>query len=344
MITLDPQRGVFRRTAISLVLGILGLASITFAALGLELQPGATSLLYLIVVVFVSLHGGLVSSVAVSLVAVVCLNYFFLSRILSPGGRNPLDIVATLAFLFTAWVITGAVARARRLTEDQIRLRFEERLAERTRIARELHDTLLQSFQALLLHFQAVEDMLLPGDAKAALEKALDRAEQAVVESRDAIQDLRSPAISSKDLARALAELAEELAAGRLASIDPPQFRVSVEGAPRDLDPLIRDNIYRIACEAMRNAFQHARARSVEAEIIYAEAAVRLRVRDNGKGMDPKQLQAGRDGHWGFSGMRERAQQIGGKLEMWSEIGAGTEVELLIPAAIAYSRGAGANR
>src|SRR3984893_12283564 len=131
--------------AAQFLFGIAGLAAITFAAVPLHLQPGAISLLYLIVIVFVSLRTGFVSSVAVSLVAVFCLNYYFLPLFSSSGTKNPLAIVATVAFLITAWVITGMVARVRKLTEAQLTLRFEERLAERTRIARELHDTLLQS-------------------------------------------------------------------------------------------------------------------------------------------------------------------------------------------------------
>ena len=173
------------------VFGVLGLTVITIAALRLNLQPGATSLLYLIVVVFVSLRGGFVSSIGVSVMAVVGLNYFFISRF-SSSARNPLDIVATIAFLVTAWVIIAMVARVQKLTEAQLTLRFEERLSERTRIARELHDTLLQSFQALMLHFQTVNDLLPPGEAKEALEKVLDRADKAIVEGRDAIQNLRS--------------------------------------------------------------------------------------------------------------------------------------------------------
>ena len=117
--------------------------------------------------------------------------------------------MATATFLITAWVITAMVARVRKLTEAQLSLRFEERLAERTRIARELHDTLLQSFQALILHFQAVNNLLPPGKAKESLEKALDRADQAIVEGRDAIQNLRSSTTVTNDLAQAMTALGE---------------------------------------------------------------------------------------------------------------------------------------
>src|SRR5258708_10986794 len=144
--------------------GTIGLALITLAAVPLHLQPGAISLLYLIVVVFVSLRAGFVSSIAVSLIAVFCLHYYFLPLFSSLGTKNPLAIVAAVAFLITAWVITAMVARVRKLTEAQLSLRFEERLAERTRIARELHDTLLLSFQGLMLQFQSVNDQLPAGN------------------------------------------------------------------------------------------------------------------------------------------------------------------------------------
>jgi len=159
------------KSAKQLGLGVAGLVLITFAALRLGLQPGAVSLLYLIAVVFVSLRAGLVSSIAVSLVAVFLLQYYFVPLFSPPGSKNPLAIVASLAFLVTAWVISAMVSRVRKMTEAQVTLRFEERLAERTRIARELHDTLLQSFQALMLHFQSASDMLPPGAAKEALEE-----------------------------------------------------------------------------------------------------------------------------------------------------------------------------
>src|SRR6266404_2293646 len=148
------------------LLGGVSLAAITFVAIRFHLQPGSISLLFLIVVVFVSLRTGIVSAAAFSLVAVFFLNYDVLPLFASPGTKNPLPLVATVAFLITAWVITAMVARVRKLTEAQLTLRFEERLAERTRIARELHDTLLQSFQALMLHFQTVNDLLPAGKAK----------------------------------------------------------------------------------------------------------------------------------------------------------------------------------
>ena len=325
-----------RKSSTHLLLGITGLALITFAARLLNLQPGAISLLYLIVIVFVSLRAGFVSSVAVSLIAVFCLNYYFLPLFSSSGTKNPLAIVATLAFLITAWVITGMVARVSKLTEAQLTLRFEERLSERTRIARELHDTLLQSFQALMFHFQAVNDQLPPGKAKEALERVLDQADQAIIEGRDAIQNLRSSTTVTNDLAQAMTALGDELAGAHDGDKAAPTFRVSIEGRARDLHPILRDDIYRIAREALRNAFQHAQASVIEAEITYSERILRLRIRDDGKGIDPQHLSAGRDGHWGLPGMRERAQQIGGQLDMWSEVGAGTELDLRIPGSIAY--------
>jgi signal transduction histidine kinase len=321
-------------------LGVAGLVLITFAAVRFGLQPGAVSLLYLIAVVFVSLRAGLVSSIAVSLVAVFLLQYYFVPLFSPPASKNPLAIVASLAFLVTAWVISAMVSRVRKMTEAQVTLKFEERLAERTRIARELHDTLLQSFQALMLHFQTASDMLPPGAAKDALEEALTHADHAIVEGRNAIQNLRSSTTVTNNLAHAIAALGEELG-GRDGGNDSAKLRLTIEGKPQELHPILRDDVYRIAREALRNAFSHARASQIEAEITYSDRLLRLRIRDNGTGIDPQVVQAGREGHWGLQGMRERAQHIGAQLEIWSQAGAGTEVDLSIPGSIAYAISSG---
>jgi signal transduction histidine kinase/ligand-binding sensor domain-containing protein len=249
------------------------------------------------------------------------------------------------------WAIVGLVVaggiwggyrmRLRQLAR-QLDARFEERLAERTRIARELHDTLLQSFQGAVLRFRAVTYMLpdRPADARATLENAIDQARQAIVEGRDAVQGLRSPAIATNDIAVAIATLADTLSADG-GSQSPPVFHVNVEGTPRDLPPIVQDEVYRIAGEALRNAFRHARASRIEVEIRYDQRRFRLRVRDDGKGIDAASV-GGRtyDGHYGMAGMHERAKLVGGTLSVWSELDSGTEAELTIPASVAYAKSA----
>jgi signal transduction histidine kinase len=192
----------------------------------------------------------------------------------------------------------------------------------------------LQSFQALMLHFQYVSDMLPRGPAKEALEEALDHADQAILEGRNAIQNLRSSTTATNELAQAIAALGQELGASN--RVDVPQLNVSVEGKPQELHPILRDDVYRIAAEALRNAFRHARSTKVEAEIAYSGRLLRVRIRDNGTGIDPGIIETGREGHWGLQGMRERAQQIGAQLEIWSQPGAGTEVDLSVPGSVAY--------
>jgi signal transduction histidine kinase len=131
-----------------------------------------------------------------------------------------------------------------------------------------------------------------------------------------------------------MTDLSEEIAAG---NGGPVTSRVVVEGAPRTVRPILQDEIYRIARESLRNAFCHAQARHIETEITYGESLLRLRFRDDGTGIDPRVLEhGGRSGHWGLPGMRERAKHIGAVLEVWSELGAGTEVNLSIPGSIAY--------
>jgi signal transduction histidine kinase len=160
------------------------------------------------------------------------------------------------------------------------------------------------------------------------------------VEGRDAVQGLRSSTLVTNDLARAICTLGEELAAEQ-AGRNCPEFRLRVEGESRDLAPLVRDDVHRIACEAVRNAFRHARATRVEVEIRYDRRQLRLRVVDNGKGIDPEVLsEGGRPGHFGLAGMRERAGFLGGKLAVRSRLDSGTEAELIIPASVAYRKSA----
>ena len=218
---------------------------------------------------------------------------------------------------------------------------LEARVGERTRIARDLHDTLLQSFHGLLFRFQAARNML-PNrleEATQALDTALIRAEQALDESRHSIQELRPGLSAESDLYQMLIATGQELASSRQNDGNPPRFEVIVEGERHGLAPMVQEEILRIARELLRNAFQHAHAHRIEAEIRYDADVFRMLVRDDGRGIDPKILKdGGRPGHWGMAGVHERARGIGARLEFWSEAGAGTEVRLTLPAAIAYEK------
>jgi signal transduction histidine kinase/ligand-binding sensor domain-containing protein len=242
------------------------------------------------------------------------------------------SVSALVFLLFAAYLI-----RVRHIIR-QTHIRHEERLVERERIARELHDTLLQSFQGLTLHFQRARN-LLPGRAAQAiqtLDRALDGAEQAIVEGRDAIHDLRSSAPAALSLAEEITSLGEELVA-KDRNENPVQFRVVIEGSAQTLHQNVHIEIFRIAREGLRNAFCHSHACRIETEIAYTNNRFRLRIRDDGKGIDPDMGKRGeRTGHWGLAGMRERAQRLSGELDVWSEPGAGTEVDLRVPASIAY--------
>jgi signal transduction histidine kinase len=213
---------------------------------------------------------------------------------------------------------------------------LEARVGERTRVARELHDTLLQSFHGVLLRLQTVSYLLPDGEPKEKLGSTIEQAAEAITEGRDAVRGLRDSAVQGNDLALAISTLGEELASD--ASDLRPEFRVAVVGQSRNLHPILRDETYKIAAEALRNAFRHAHARQIEVEIRYDNDQFRLRVRDDGKGIDPTILsRQGAEGHYGLPGIRERATIIGAKLAVWSEVSTGTEVELRVPARTAYT-------
>jgi signal transduction histidine kinase len=248
---------------------------------------------------------------------------------------------ASLAvFLALLWALYQL--RLRQLAQ-QFNITLEARVNERTRIARELHDTLLQSFQALLLRLQTVRNVLpgRPEEAAQRLDSAIDQTAQAITEGRDAVHELRSSTVVANDLAQAIGTLGADLAAQET-NQTAVVFGVEVEGTPRNLQPILRDEVYRIASEAMRNAFRHAEAQRIDVEIRYDDRHFRMCIRDDGRGIDPKVLtHDGRARHYGLHGMRERAKLIGGHLDVWSKLNSGTEVELDIPATIAYRPSSG---
>jgi signal transduction histidine kinase len=162
--------------------------------------------------------------------------------------------------------------------------------------------------------------------------------DQAIGAGRDTVQNLRSTSMDDRDLATSLGALGTELGAG-VDSPRRPQYRVSVEGRPRELTAVVRNEAYRIAREAVCNAYQHAKAGHIEIEVTFGDADLTIRVRDDGIGVDTQILARGqRPGHWGLPGMRERSKSFGGRLDVWSERNAGTEVELRISARIAYAQ------
>jgi len=263
-----------------------------------------------------------------------------------------LDFSVSPAWYQTIWfysVCVGAFALVLRALhqlrlhqlERQFSRTLEARVSERTRIARELHDTLLQNLHGLMFQFQAARNMLprRPDEAAEVLDGAIGATEQTITESRGAIQHLRSEQVGEGDLVQWLTATGQELARSQGANGDAPVFRLTVEGERKTLTALPRDEVQRITREILRNAFQHAQASRIEAEIRYDDRELRVRIRDDGKGIDPKVLETGgRAGHWGLRGVRERAQQIGARLHFWSEAGAGTEVEITVPSAIAYEK------
>jgi signal transduction histidine kinase/ligand-binding sensor domain-containing protein len=249
---------------------------------------------------------------------------------------NWFRVLCGLAFLALLW--TAYQYRVQRLHHD-FEMTLEARVGERTRIARDLHDTLLQSFHGLLLSFQTVSHLLpeRPQEAKEKLDSAIEQAAGAITEGRDAVQGLRTSTVQDNDLANAITMLGDELQTD--SSSGRPALRVAVEGESRGLHPIVRDEIYKIAAESLRNAFRHAQGKQVEVEIRYDNEEFRLRVRDDGKGIDAARLSGdGSEGHYGLRGMRERAKLVGAKLAIWSEVNTGTEVEVRLPGNLAYAK------
>jgi ligand-binding sensor domain-containing protein/signal transduction histidine kinase len=223
--------------------------------------------------------------------------------------------------------------RMHQLTQILI-VRFEERLGERTRIARELHDTLLQGFHGITLRMQGVaKNMPVEDPLRKMMEDVLDRADEVMREARQRVRNLRRRTSHENELPSRLAKCGEELSKDHTAS-----FALAIVGTPKVLQSALQDEAYRIAEEALSNAFRHASASRIEVEVTYDSSALRIRVRDDGTGINKKVLVKGQTGHWGLASMRERARVIRAEFNIWSRETAGTEVELVVPASIAYPR------
>ncbi len=238
-----------------------------------------------------------------------------------------------LSVLTTSALIVRAVYHIRLLQlARQLNARFEERLAERTRIAQELHDTLLQGFVSASMQLHVVADSM-PSDtlASRSLSHVLQLMHRVIEEGRNAVRGLRSNA-AADDLETAFGRVPVDMGLDEAV-----EYRVIVEGQSRTLHPLVRDEVFRIGREALANAIRHAGATRIEVELDYGQRELRMLVRDNGRGIDEEMMRRGRDGHWGLSGMRERSERIGAKLRLWGRTGAGTEVELVVPNHIAFS-------
>lgn len=245
----------------------------------------------------------------------------------------------TVCALLTLLTIWYAYRLRIRQVSRQLTIRMEERIDERTRIAQELHDTLLQGLASASLQLQVADGQMASDAAKPLVQRVLQLLRQLMHESRHTVQGLRVRRSELQDLEHAFAQFAKDLAPAFRS-----KFHLVVEGIPRPLQPLIRDEVYRIGSEAISNAFRHSRAEAVETVLEYGRDRLRLLVRDDGQGITPDVLQSGRAGHFGLFGIRERAAKIGARLRIRSAAGAGTEIDLIVPAIVAFERATSGRR
>ena len=224
--------------------------------------------------------------------------------------------------------------RVRQLTAH-MRDRFEERLQERTRIAQELHDSLIQDVMGISLQIE-LADELLRSDivAKQSLARALGLCKSALESGRRALKDLRSVALSASDIVKSFSQLSEEFAQD-----GGPEVDVIVEGNERPLNAAPGNDALQVGRQAIANAFQHARASRIHVLLSYGEQHLRIRIQDNGCGINEETLNVGRPGHYGMAGMQERAERVGGNISIRSRLGEGTEVDLYVPAHLIYQHG-----
>ena len=239
-------------------------------------------------------------------------------------------ILYILLALFVIWMFyrlrLRQVARA-------MSTRFDERLAERTRIARELHDTLLQTVQgSKLVAEDALEKSHDSAYVLSSLEKLTTWLGQATQEGRAALNSLRTSTIDTDDLAAGLRRATEECVIDSSVAV-----KFSATGGRREMHPVARDEIYRIGYEAIRNAFEHSSATELQVDLNYAQDLT-LGVKDNGTGIEPAVIDQGKEGHFGIQGMRERAERIGSKLTIASAPNSGTEMTLIVPGKVIFPK------
>ncbi len=241
--------------------------------------------------------------------------------------------VSTLA---AALLLLAAVYLVRvRYVVRQTRALLEERQVERESVARDLHDTFLQGIQGLILHFHTGTQQIPANQpVRQVFEEALRQSDNVMLEGRSVLSKLRTRRSSPESLPDAFSEIAYEFRA-----LSAAQFEITMSGRRQNVSAVVLEELHKIGREALFNAFHHSHAKKIEAELHFGIFELRLRFRDNGLGIDPEILREGSvPDHYGLPGMRERARKIGGHFELWSRPGAGTEIQVRIPGAIAYRR------
>jgi hypothetical protein len=238
-------------------------------------------------------------------------------------------VLCVFAGLLVVWA--GYRLHVRRIASD-ISARFDERLGERTRLARELHDTFLQTIQgSKMVADDALDGPSDPVRMRRAIEQLSSWLAQATHEGRAALNSLRTSTVEKNDLADAFRRATED-------ALVPSSMTatLTVVGEARVMHPIVRDEIYRIGYEAIRNAFTHSGASRLTVELKYAHDLT-VRVSDNGDGIDPAVLEKGKEGHFGLPGMRERAERIGARFTVVSSA-SGTEIRLVVPGGIVFRK------
>lgn len=259
----------------------------------------------------------------------------------APVSSPPITVLPS--FYQTTWfavlcaiagllLLIGMISLRLRAITRAVRARAEERADERIRIARDLHDTLLQGIQGLLLNFHVAAQKIAPDEeSKLMLDRALSTADRVIIEGRNRVSSLRSDHLTDPELVGAIESVGRDLALG-----DTVQFRVKRSGAAAELHPHVADEIFNIAREAITNAFRHSEATRIEVELRYGLRFFSLSCEDNGSGFE--QRDQGKAGHWGLKGMIERAAKLGGKFRCRSEPTQGTQISVSIPSYRAYRK------